>query len=153
VGVGALVAYALASREGDLPPSTLGEDDGNGGEGRGPTGGATESEPGSDPDPESDPGSAATTESDRSGAAVTPPPDDGVEEELLSDEERVERLLRSNGGRMRQADIVTETGWSNAKVSQLLSSMDEADRVDKLRIGRENLISLPGVETGLGDRE
>jgi hypothetical protein len=27
--------------------------------------------------------------------------------------------------------------------------MDEADRVDKLRIGRENLISLPGE--GLGD--
>jgi uncharacterized membrane protein len=38
---------------------------------------------------------------------------------------------------------VDETGWSNAKVSQLLSAMDEADRIDKLRIGRENLISLP----------
>jgi uncharacterized membrane protein len=61
----------------------------------------------------------------------------------LSDEERVERLLEGNGGRMRQADIVDETGWSNAKVSQLLSAMDQADRVDKLRIGRENLISLP----------
>ena len=44
---------------------------------------------------------------------------------------------------MKQAQIVSETGWSNAKVSQLLSSMDDADRVDKLRIGRENLISLP----------
>jgi len=69
--------------------------------------------------------------------------DDEIDPELLSDEERVERLLRQNGGRMKQASIVTETGWSNAKVSQLLSSMDEADRVDKLRIGRENLISLP----------
>lgn len=67
----------------------------------------------------------------------------GVDEELLSDEERVERLLEQNGGRMKQADIVAETGWSNAKVSQLLSSMAEEDRVDKLRIGRENLISLP----------
>lgn len=63
--------------------------------------------------------------------------------ELLSDEERVERLLERNDGRMKQATIVAETGWSNAKVSQLLSAMDEADRVDKLRIGRENLISLP----------
>lgn len=69
--------------------------------------------------------------------------DDGVDPELLSDEERVERLLEQNGGRMKQANIVDETGWSNAKVSQLLSDMDEQDRVDKLRIGRENLISLP----------
>jgi len=62
---------------------------------------------------------------------------------LLSDEERVERLLEQNGGRMKQARIVKETGWSNAKVSQLLSSMDEDGRIDKLRIGRENLISFP----------
>jgi len=68
---------------------------------------------------------------------------DDVDVALLSDEERVERLLEQNGGRMKQARIVTETGWSNAKVSQLLSSMDEADRIDKLRIGRENLISFP----------
>jgi uncharacterized membrane protein len=52
---------------------------------------------------------------------------------------------------MRQANIVKETGWSDAKVSQLLSSMAEEDRVDKLRLGRENLISLP--EGGDGDRD
>ena len=63
--------------------------------------------------------------------------------ELLSDEERVEYLLERNGGRMKQAQIVEDTGWSNAKVSQLLSSMADDGRVDKLRIGRENLISLP----------
>jgi hypothetical protein len=68
---------------------------------------------------------------------------DGIDEELLSDEERVEHLLERNGGRMKQATIVKETGWSNAKVSQLLSSMADEDRVDKLRIGRENLISFP----------
>ena len=68
---------------------------------------------------------------------------DDVDVELLSDEERVERLLEENGGRMKQARIVSETGWSNAKVSQLLSSMDEEGRIDKLRIGRENLISFP----------
>jgi len=69
--------------------------------------------------------------------------DDGIDEELLSDEERVERLIERNGGRMKQATIVKETGWSNAKVSQLLSAMAEEGRVDKLRIGRENLISFP----------
>ena len=72
--------------------------------------------------------------------------DDEIETELLSDEERVERLLSSNGGRMKQADIVKETDWSNAKVSQLLSAMEEDGRIDKLRIGRENLISFPDEE-------
>ncbi len=66
-----------------------------------------------------------------------------VDPELLSDEERVERLLERNGGRMKQSNIVEETGWSSAKVSQLLSKMDQDGRIDKLRIGRENLIALP----------
>lgn len=74
---------------------------------------------------------------------------EGADLDLLSDEERVEHLLEENGGRMKQATIVKETGWSNAKVSQLLSAMDEDDRVDKLRIGRENLISLP--DEGIGE--
>lgn len=74
--------------------------------------------------------------------AVEDEPDD-VAEELLSDEERIERLIERNDGRMMQAKIVKETGWSNAKVSQLLSSMDEEGRITKLRIGRQNLIAFP----------
>lgn len=70
---------------------------------------------------------------------------------LLSDEERVERLLEGNGGRMRQADVVAETGWSDAKVSQLLSAMADSNRVEKLRLGRENLISLPDERDGDDD--
>ncbi len=69
--------------------------------------------------------------------------EDDIDETLLSDEERVERLLQRNDGRMKQARIVEETGWSNAKVSQLLSSMAEEGQIEKLRIGRENLISFP----------
>ncbi|WP_435319726.1 helix-turn-helix transcriptional regulator [Haloarchaeobius sp. TZWSO28] len=73
---------------------------------------------------------------------------DPIDVELLSDEERVLRLLRQNNGRMKQANIVKETGWSNAKVSQLLSGMDDDDEIEKLRIGRENLITLPGESIG-----
>ncbi|AUX09248.1 hypothetical protein AArcSl_1619 [Halalkaliarchaeum desulfuricum] len=69
--------------------------------------------------------------------------DDEVDLSLLSDEERVERLLEQRGGRMRQAEIVEETGWSDAKVSQLLSRMADEGWIEKLRLGRENLISLP----------
>ncbi|GAB3415415.1 hypothetical protein GCM10027435_11520 [Haloparvum alkalitolerans] len=93
--------------------------------------------------------SGPSAETERSSE---PPEPAGGEEEpekptedlsLLSDEERVERLLDRNGGRMRQADVVEETGWSDAKVSQLLSAMAEEGRIEKLRLGRENLISLP----------
>jgi hypothetical protein len=85
-----------------------------------------------------------------SGSTDDPQDSAEIDEELLSDEERVERLLEQNGGRMKQADIVEETGWSNAKVSQLLSAMEEEGQIDKLRIGRENLISFPDVDvTGI----
>jgi uncharacterized membrane protein len=65
---------------------------------------------------------------------------------LLNDEERVAGLLREHGGRMRQSAIVEATGWSKSKVSMVLSEMAEADQVRKLRVGRENIISLPGHE-------
>ncbi|MFW5919913.1 MAG: helix-turn-helix transcriptional regulator [Halanaeroarchaeum sp.] len=86
---------------------------------------------------------AEATPVDAAGSAQDGEGDEGIDPALLSDEERVERLLERNGGRMKQAQIVKETGWSNAKVSQLLSSMAEEDRINKLRIGRENLITLP----------
>ena len=131
----ALGGYALARRDGgpfddDAPAAT---DDGD--------------------TPDAPAGTAATTE-----VPAEPPEEEPTDDEpdwdLLSDEERVEYLLEENGGRMKQATIVEETGWSNAKVSQLLSGMDESGRVDKLRIGRENLISLPDEEVAeLGDEE
>jgi hypothetical protein len=68
------------------------------------------------------------------------------EEELLSDEDRVLRLLEENGGRMKQVAIVDATEWSKSKVSMLLSEMEENDEISKLRVGRENIISLAGEE-------
>ncbi|MFB6123182.1 MAG: helix-turn-helix transcriptional regulator [Haloferacaceae archaeon] len=92
-------------------------------------------------------GDDASTSDDATGTADEPEPagesEPDVDVSLLSDEERVEHLLDRNGGRMKQAQIVRETGWSDAKVSQLLSSMADEGRVEKLRLGRENLISLP----------
>jgi len=83
---------------------------------------------------------ATPAEGDETAAAAA---DAAGGEVLLSDEERVLELLDENGGRMKQAAIVDETDWSNAKVSQLLSEMAEDDEIEKLRIGRENLITLP----------
>ncbi|UTF52294.1 helix-turn-helix transcriptional regulator [Natronosalvus rutilus] len=90
----------------------------------------------SDPDSRPEP----TREPDQSPAQ--PIPDD----ELLSDEDRVISLIRERGGRMKQVDIVDETGWSKSKVSMLLSEMESDGTISKLRVGRENIISLEGFE-------
>ncbi|WP_137286609.1 helix-turn-helix transcriptional regulator [Halorussus salinisoli] len=121
---GGFGAYALAQRRG-ADPDPVGESD--------------DETHGSSP-------AVPTTEDAENDAPPETDEDDEDDEpatELLSDEERVLRLLRGNDGRMKQGQIVKETNWSNAKVSQLLSKMDENDDVDKLRIGRENLIILP----------
>ncbi|MDS0474688.1 hypothetical protein [Natrinema sp. 1APR25-10V2] len=68
------------------------------------------------------------------------------EEELMTDEDRVVKLIRENGGRMKQVNIVEETGWSKSKVSMLLSDMEDDGTISKLRVGRENIISLEGFE-------
>jgi hypothetical protein len=107
VVVGAAVVWAYLRR-----PEEPGGDDAP----DAPAGGETPAAGGTDGDPDTDGGDSETG------------PAEPVDPELLSDEERVERLLTRNDGRMRQADIIEE------------------GRVEKLRMGRENVISLPDDE-------
>jgi hypothetical protein len=62
--------------------------------------------------------------------------------ELLTDEDRVRRALQAEGGRMKQSAIVAELDWSKSKTSRVLSQMEEGGEIEKLRIGRENVIDL-----------
>lgn len=64
----------------------------------------------------------------------------------VSDTERIRELLVENDGRMRQSDIVDSVDWSKAKVSRLLSELEDEEEISKLRLGRENLVCLPGNE-------
>ncbi|WP_049952980.1 helix-turn-helix transcriptional regulator [Halostagnicola larsenii] len=100
-------------------------------------------EPSVELSPEDDGSSAeATGDTATTGAASQ-----GLQEaELLTDEDRVVTLIEENGGRMKQVDIVDETGWSKSKVSMLLSEMEDDGTISKLRVGRENIISLEGHE-------
>ena len=150
---GALVVSAVVIAGGLLGYRRLGEDGGESDN--------TERDGPGDDDATTDASSSVeSTSDDEPSESSAPSSADGIDLSLLSDEERVERLLEINGGRMRQAAIVDETGWSDAKVSQLLSAMAADDRVEKLRLGRENLISLPaaahdgtiGDERNGGDR-
>jgi uncharacterized membrane protein len=64
----------------------------------------------------------------------------------LTDRELVLGILDDNDGQMKQARIVDETDWSKSKVSMVLSEMEEEGDISKLRVGRENIISLEGSE-------
>ena len=65
------------------------------------------------------------------------------DDELLSNSERVTALLEHNDGRMKQQAIASELEWSDAKTSQVIGKMREADDVETFRLGRENVVSLP----------
>ncbi|WP_436924258.1 helix-turn-helix transcriptional regulator [Halosimplex amylolyticum] len=94
--------------------------------------------------------SPQTTESPpEPGTAESPAADAGgksAEPAQRTDQELIVDILESNEGRMKQAMIVDETGWSKSKVSMLLSEMEDDGDISKLRVGRENIISLSGNE-------
>ena len=77
---------------------------------------------------------------------VQPPVGSLADEEMLTDEERIRSLLIQYGGRMKQADITTETSWSKSTVSRKLSKMEENDEITRVQIGRGNLVFLNGSE-------
>jgi hypothetical protein len=67
----------------------------------------------------------------------------GTQGAVLTDEERVLELLEANGGRMRQAAIAEEFDWSASKTSRVVGRMADDASVEKLQLGRENLVTLP----------
>ncbi|RKD97375.1 helix-turn-helix transcriptional regulator [Halopiger aswanensis] len=80
-------------------------------------------------------------ERDQLGTTQEPPTD-----EFVTDRERIRQLVTENGGRMKQSRIVDSVDWSKAKVSRLLAELEDEGQITKLRLGRENLVCLPGHE-------
>ncbi|GAA0241252.1 helix-turn-helix transcriptional regulator [Haladaptatus pallidirubidus] len=69
-----------------------------------------------------------------------------VDEEMLTDEERIRSILIEYGGRMKQVDITAETSWSKSTVSRKLSKMEENNEIKRVQVGRGNLVFLNGSE-------
>lgn len=76
------------------------------------------------------------------GGATASADGEPEDDELLTDEDKIAKLLEEHEGRMKQAEIVDSTGWSKSKVSMVLSEMEDRDEISKLRLGRENVIDL-----------
>ncbi|WP_229109025.1 helix-turn-helix transcriptional regulator [Halapricum desulfuricans] len=69
--------------------------------------------------------------------------DSGPDEELLSNEERVLRLLDDRDGRVKQQEVAAEFDWTDAKTSQVVKTLREDGRVEVFRLGRENVLVDP----------
>jgi hypothetical protein len=89
---------------------------------------------------------------ERTGGRAGTPPATGrdagpdaheTQEAVLTDEEQVLELLNANGGRMRQAAIAEEFDWSASKTSRVVGRLSDEGSVEKLQLGRENLVTLP----------
>ncbi len=63
-------------------------------------------------------------------------------EDILGDEEMIEKYLAKVGGQAYQTDIVKESGLSKSKISIVLARMKEEGRILKIRKGKENIIRL-----------
>lgn len=62
---------------------------------------------------------------------------------LLTPEEEVMTLLETHDGRLRQQDIVVETGYADGTVSQLLSEMEENGQITRYWKGGGKVVAFP----------
>lgn len=65
---------------------------------------------------------------------------------IQSDADRLLAIVEDHGGQMRQAAIVESVDWSKSKVSRLVSDLAEEDQLEKIRLGRENVVTIPEDE-------
>ena len=88
------------------------------------------------------------------GAAATATDDDPPwEDELLSNQEQVLALMEHEGGRMKQQAVARTLDWTDAKTSQVVRKMRDEGDLDAFRLGRENVLVLPGEEFGPSDED
>ena len=65
-----------------------------------------------------------------------------------SDEDRVIKFLRSSGGSVHQSSVNEQFGFSKAKTSQLLSSLERKGVVARYKSGRDKIVTLTERSTG-----
>jgi hypothetical protein len=74
-----------------------------------------------------------------------------VEQFLLeSDEEKVIKFIKSSGGSINQSGISEQFGFSKAKTSQLLASLERKSIVARYKRGRDKIVNL--IEQTAGDK-
>jgi predicted transcriptional regulator of viral defense system len=65
---------------------------------------------------------------------------------LCKHQREILALLVRHGGYRRQKEIVSEMAVSKGQISQYISSLNEGGHLQKVTLGRENVLYLPGCE-------
>ncbi len=65
-----------------------------------------------------------------------------------SDEEKIIKLVRSSGGKMRQSAITEQCRFSKAKTSQLLAALEHKRVITRYKRGRDKIVTLNEQATG-----
>lgn len=68
----------------------------------------------------------------------------------LLPEEYVLAEIEARGGRIQQQEICRYTGWSDGCVSRLLSEMEAEGTIERVRLGNQKLVYLPGSKPEWG---
>jgi uncharacterized membrane protein len=63
-------------------------------------------------------------------------------EDVADDKEKIIKVLVKAGGRMYQSKIAKQCGFSKAKASELLSSMEKEGALTRKKMGREKVVTL-----------
>ncbi|MCW4045127.1 MAG: MarR family transcriptional regulator [Candidatus Bathyarchaeota archaeon] len=61
---------------------------------------------------------------------------------IESDAEKIVKLIRSSGGRMRQSAITEQCRFSKAKTSQILAALEQKGVVARYKSGRDKIVTL-----------
>lgn len=61
----------------------------------------------------------------------------------LTPAEFVHLFVQTNGGRVKQQTLGTCLPWSEATVSRLLAALEDDDVIERVTLGRENVVCLP----------
>lgn len=70
----------------------------------------------------------------------------GVDERELPDEDKILRLLVKRGGRVDRATVRQETGWSEDRLEEVISRMEDDDQISAITVGRKRVVCRRGFE-------
>lgn len=70
----------------------------------------------------------------------------GVDERELPDEDKILRLLVERGGRVDATTVIEETGWSEARLDEVVERMESDDQISAITVGRKRVICRRGFE-------
>jgi hypothetical protein len=102
------------------------------------------------PDPEDTPAAGDVTDGVATGSETATGAEAATDSDempdLATDEDRVLAALEAEDGRMKQSELADQLDWSPSKTSRVLSDMADEGEIEKLRIGRENVIDLADDE-------